>query len=120
MISDHRSLSPVIGVVLMVAITAILATVVATMVMGFTGFVEPEVDAGVTIDENSSDYVTVTYTARGTSDHVLIRGDCSFSNDRLDNVGSSSTEGCSTDDEIIVVAVQDDGTESVADTYAVK
>ncbi|MCQ4334660.1 type IV pilin N-terminal domain-containing protein [Natronomonas sp. F2-12] len=47
---DDRAVSPVIGVILMVAITVILAAVIGTFVLGLGEEVESNPSAGVTID----------------------------------------------------------------------
>ena len=54
---DDRAVSPVIGVILMVAITVILAAVIGTFVLGLGEEVESNPSAGVTI--NDTDYVTL-------------------------------------------------------------
>ncbi|MFC3959988.1 type IV pilin N-terminal domain-containing protein [Halovivax cerinus] len=114
-----RALSPIVGAVTLLAITVILASVLAVLVGGFTGLVDPQVDAGVTVDQPSSTTVSVTYTAVGTSDHVVIRGDCAFGTTHLHAVGESTTQSCSPGDEVLVVAVHDDGTESLVTSYTV-
>lgn len=69
---DERAVSPVIGVILMVAITVILAAVIATLVMDFGDSVEQETQAGVNIDENSSGGVIVTWTSEGTANEIIV------------------------------------------------
>ena len=46
---DDRAVSPVIGVILMVAITVILAAVIGTMVLGMTDSVGQNVQAGANV-----------------------------------------------------------------------
>ena len=61
--SDDRAVSPVIGVILMVAITVILAAVIGTFVLGLgdqLGDTAPQ--ATFTIDDNSSDTINITKT----------------------------------------------------------
>ena len=52
---DDRAVSPVIGVILMVAITVILAAVIGSFVLGIGGQQEAAPQASITITENSSD-----------------------------------------------------------------
>lgn len=52
--SDDRAVSPVIGVILMVAITVILAAVIGSFVLGIGGQQETAPQASITITENSS------------------------------------------------------------------
>jgi flagellin-like protein len=64
--ADERGVSPVIGVILMVAITVILAAVIASFVLGFGGSVSENAQAGVTVDDvDNSSNVTVTLTSLG-------------------------------------------------------
>ena len=61
--SDDRAVSPVIGVILMVAITVILAAVIGTFVLGLgdqLGDTAPQ--ASFTIESNTTDNITVTKT----------------------------------------------------------
>jgi len=61
--SDDRAVSPVIGVILMVAITVILAAVIGTFVLGLgdqLGDTAPQ--ATFTIDDNGTDTINITKT----------------------------------------------------------
>ena len=61
--ADDRAVSPVIGVILMVAITVILAAVIGTFVLGLgdqLGDTAPQ--ASFTIDENGADNISITKT----------------------------------------------------------
>lgn len=49
---DDRGVSPVIGVILMVAITVILAAVIASFVLGFGGSTSSNATAGVDVGDN--------------------------------------------------------------------
>lgn len=62
--ADDRAVSPVIGVILMVAITVILAAVIGTFVLGIGENVETNPSAGVTVD--SSTNVTLNSLGPGT------------------------------------------------------
>ena len=67
--SDDRAVSPVIGVILMVAITVILAAVIGTFVLGLgdqLGDTAPQ--ASFTIDGNNDSVVNVTKTGGQTID----------------------------------------------------
>ncbi|MEY7847597.1 type IV pilin [Natrarchaeobius sp. A-rgal3] len=69
--NDRRAVSPVIGVILMVAITVILAAVIAAFVMDLGGSIGQEAQAGVSIDVDESDeQVRVEVTSLGNADHV--------------------------------------------------
>jgi flagellin-like protein len=61
---EDRGVSPVIGVILMVAITVILAAVIASAVLGFGSNVQNNAQAGVTVDNGN---VTVTSLGSDTA-----------------------------------------------------
>ena len=64
---NEEAVSPVIGVILMVAITVILAAVIAVFVFGMAGDVQSTKTVGVTAKQ-SGDNITVTYM--GGPDHA--------------------------------------------------
>ncbi|AXR79227.1 type IV pilin [Natrarchaeobaculum sulfurireducens] len=94
---DERAVSPVIGVILMVAITVILAAVIAAFVLDLGGSVGEEAQAGVSIDvdETAQGNITVEVTSSGNADHVDFRSSAfdSDEEDRVENmtVGDSET-----------------------------
>ena len=61
---DSRAVSPVIGVILMVAITVILAAVIGTFVLGLGDSVDSAPQASFNFDYDSSNN-NVTFTHRG-------------------------------------------------------
>ena len=72
---DDSAVSPVIGVILMVAITVILAAVIGTFVLGLGEQVEQNARAGVNADvDNTENAVTASVTTLDNSDYVIIRG----------------------------------------------
>jgi flagellin-like protein len=76
---DDSAVSPVIGVILMVAITVILAAVIGTFVLGLGEQVEQNARAGVNADvDNDAGQVTVSLTTLSNSDYVVIRGASDF------------------------------------------
>ena len=65
---DDRAVSPVIGVILMVAITVILAAVIGTFVLGLGDQVQdttPNTQIGIDIDEDTEDEIDITVRHRG-------------------------------------------------------
>ncbi|TKX80878.1 type IV pilin [Halorubrum sp. SD626R] len=67
--SDDRAVSPVTGVILMVAITVILAAVIGTFVLGLGDQVSDTApQASFTIDGNDSSVINVTKTGGQTVD----------------------------------------------------
>ncbi|ELZ05726.1 type IV pilin [Natrialba aegyptia] len=73
---DERAVSPVIGVILMVAVTVILAAVIAAAVMGMgdgLGDTSPTVNADVNVNsdyDNSSSNQDVVYISHGSGDSI--------------------------------------------------
>jgi len=76
--NDDRGVSPVIGVILMVAITVILAAVIASFVLGFGDSVNENVQAGASVDSTLGDSgetngeATVTWVSEGTASEVQV------------------------------------------------
>jgi archaeal type IV pilus assembly protein PilA len=58
---NDEAVSPVIGVILMVAITVILAAVIAAFVFGMSGNITKTKVVAVTVQQPDSQYITVTY-----------------------------------------------------------
>ncbi len=58
---NEEAVSPVIGVILMVAITVILAAVIAAFVFGMAGNIQKTKVVAVTVARINSTYITVTY-----------------------------------------------------------
>lgn len=121
---DERAVSPVIGVILMVAITVILAAVIATLVMDFGDSVEESVNAGVTI-ENESGTAVVTWVDGGNADEIRVTASGSGNvgnptgSSPLTAVGESLEVSGSGSVTITATAVTDDGSETVvqSETY---
>ena len=127
---DERAVSPVIGVILMVAITVILAAVIAAFVLDLGGGVDSEAQAGVDISQSQSDSgnITVSVTSMGNAERIEIRGDANETDlddgnvtngdYPLEQVGDSVTigpDGDGLDDDsgtINIVAVTEAGTET--------
>ena len=119
---SERAVSPVIGVILMVAITVILAAVIGTFVLGLGDNLGNSVTAGVSVDGDETNEVRITLTNIGTADNVKVV-DASDGEDvgaddgdlPLSSTGASVTLTDSTPDEgdYNVVAVGPDGDETV-------
>ncbi len=69
------AVSPVIGVILMVAITVILAAVIATFVLGLGDDVQDTAQAGVSFDETPGESIQVTVVDSGNVDRLVIHAD---------------------------------------------
>lgn len=60
MIQKEEAVSPVIGVILMVAITVILAAVIAAFVFGMAGTTSTSKNVGLTVGKSSDNYGVIT------------------------------------------------------------
>ena len=133
---DDSAVSPVIGVILMVAITVILAAVIASFVLGL-GDQADDVSPNIMFDsdfDNSSGNATLTVsTADGDADAdtIYLRGDADGTawaeeNDDI-SAGASITIGPESDigwedednvDEIVIVFETDDTSDTIATIQA--
>lgn len=118
---DERAVSPVIGVILLIAITVILAAVIAAFVLDMgPGGADPT--AGVAFSEDTDSGVTVTWQSQGQNDgelYVYCDGDVESGTPQdITAVGASTTCASPSGDEIVVMAERS-GTTGVVDRYAV-
>jgi len=79
---DEKGVSPVIGVILMVAITVILAAVIASFVFGMTGTISKPKTPGIGVYRPNSSYVEFTLYDKG--------GALNITNCTLDGSGDES------------------------------
>ena len=89
--ADDDAVSPVIGVILMVAITVILAAVIASFVLGLGDQNNPAPTTDFSFDyDNSTDNVTISHNEGDelNTDNVYIRGE---------DLGGSATGQVSTE-----------------------
>ena len=71
---DEKGVSPVIGVILMVAITVILAAVIASFVFGLAGTMKRTYTVAATATKSCSDSTCTIYiTYQGGPDHSFVR-----------------------------------------------
>jgi flagellin-like protein len=68
---NEEAVSPVIGVILMVAITVILAAVIAAFVFGMTGNVQSTKNVAVTTSINNDQHVVMTF--QGGADAASVK-----------------------------------------------
>jgi flagellin-like protein len=68
--SDEEAVSPVIGVILMVAIVVILAAVIAAFVFGMAGNVQTTKTVGVTVSQLNNSSMMMTF--QGGKDAALV------------------------------------------------
>ncbi|GAB3681751.1 hypothetical protein GCM10028857_06470 [Salinarchaeum chitinilyticum] len=108
--TDDDAVSPVIGVILMVAITVILAAVIGAFVLGFGGggpsAPTASWDTNEEVDTPSSSEITITFTAESVSD--------SFDASTLSVDGTQASEATVEAGSTIEVVLQTSG----SDTYS--
>jgi flagellin-like protein len=107
---DDRAVSPVIGVILMVAITVILAAVIGTFVLNLGGSVQSNVQAGASVTAEGED-ITVTWTSNQNADELIVTqdGTCNLPTPTITEVGGSVTaDTCGTGTTTITVTAQTD------------
>jgi archaeal type IV pilus assembly protein PilA len=132
---NDEAVSPVIGVILMVAITVILAAVIAAFVFGMSGNISKTKIVAVTAQQPDASHITVTYqggqdAGSFTSGYVVVsagNGSATVAyesnNQNLTTqVGSSvtatSSGGFDGKDHVVATGAFGDGTSQVLlDTY---
>ena len=121
LISEKRAVSPVIGVILMVAITVILAAVIGTFVLGLGDQVSTtSPQAQFTFDSDGAGNVTITHDGGDTIDanNLDVRVDDSSAGTQFSgdvSAGSSITVSASSDQVVRVVwtSPSDDSTATI-------
>ncbi|WP_302082449.1 type IV pilin N-terminal domain-containing protein [Salinibaculum rarum] len=102
LLNDDDAVSPVIGVILMVAITVILAAVIASFVLGL-GPGEAQPQATFTFDgPNSSNIVTVTHDSGDSikPSELYIRGNNNNNGNWTDSNGGPNGTVSASDSEV--------------------
>lgn len=125
---DERAVSPVIGVILMVAITVILAAVIASFVFGMGSNVKKTYVVSATASQQGNN-ITVTYQGgpdHQSVDHINVTA-CgntaaanlpSASNPTVGQILTCTNGATSGRDHVVVTATFKDGTTQVIlDTY---
>jgi flagellin-like protein len=125
---DEKGVSPVIGVILMVAITVILAAVIASFVFGFAGTMKKTYTVAATATKSCiSDNCKIYITYQGGPDHphvtrvsVTSPDTCitGWTGDSLFVGVTKECEGTTGKDHVVVAATFTDGTQQVIlDTF---
>ena len=86
---DEEAVSPVIGVILMVAITVILAAVIAAFVFGMGGSLKKNYVVAATISQTGSDTADFTYQG-GPDASSLVAIKIKIGSDYFDSNGAST------------------------------
>ena len=117
---NEEAVSPVIGVILMVAITVILAAVIAAFVFGMTGNVQSTKTVAVTAAVNNTQFLVVTFQGgadAATVDNLTLMINGSYeSHKATPTIGSSFGSAdpiVPQDCHAVIVAHFTDGSEQV-------
>ena len=113
--NDDRAVSPVIGVILMVAITVILAAVIGTFVLGLGDSIgDSTPSASIDAEFDGSDTVTFTHQSGQNIENANLRiadsGGNAGTERGLDGATLSNTDGPFSAGDTIDYDVADDGT----------
>ena len=87
--TEDRAVSPVIGVILMVAITVILAAVIGAFVLGLGGDVDETPQASLTFDLNDTNAIEIEHRGGDTLD----TGDLNITVDGTDQTEEFELDG---------------------------
>ena len=127
-LKNEQAVSPVIGVLLMVAITVILAAVIAAFVFGMAGSISKTKVVAITMEQVNSTHISLTNNGgQDVSDLISINvtGQITLLPQSLaPHVGATKNyelEGGAGQKHIVVVGLFKDGTEQVLlDKYAIR
>jgi flagellin-like protein len=125
---NENAVSPIIGVLLMVAITVILAAVIAAFVFGMSGSINKTKVVAVTVGQPQTDTITVMYVGGQDSQNFVSatvnitddEGNFVEADDLTNVVGNSvTTTGKFTEkNHVVVVGTFTDGSDQVIlDSY---
>ena len=122
---NDEAVSPVIGVILMVAITVILAAVIAAFVFGMAGNISKTKSVAATAQQQGATAIDITY--QGGQDDLSVSSlfwdvgngadSGTVTNPSVGNIAHSGS-GTNGQDHVVVSATFNDGsTQVILDTY---
>jgi flagellin-like protein len=114
---NDEAVSPVIGVILMVAITVILAAVIAAFVFGMAGNVQKTKVVSFTVSRPSATTATITFQGGQDASSIVgsnwtVNGGTEFISGNT-SVGHSFTIPAAANGHLVGVAVFNDGSKQV-------
>jgi flagellin-like protein len=115
--TTDSGVSPVVGVILMVAITVILSAIIATFVLDLGGSVSQNPAAGVTFDKTASDTVQIQIVSMENADSLDYKATGGSWTDLGNSVGASASVSGLSDGDTVTVRATLDGKQSVTQTY---
>lgn len=120
-----RGVSPVIGVILMIALAVILAAVISQFTLELQGLLQEPIQAGVTFQEeydaNEDEYtVEIIWSSEGTVEKLHAIEPDGSTTAPINEIGQSITiNGASEGDTIRVIGTMDDGSKGVIQEHQV-
>ena len=119
--ADDRAVSPVVGVILMVAITVILAAVIGTFVLDLGSNQSAPPRAGLSYEEEASGDITITVTDPGNLNNLRFEADAG-SVDAMGisdppTAGDTATWSGASDGDTIRAVGESNGEEAVVSSY---
>lgn len=121
--SNDNAVSPVIGVILMVAITVILAAVIASFVFGMAGTMTKTKVVAATATQQGANTIYITYQGGADAGEVTkilwdVNGDTDSEPSPAVGFTKSFSTGTPNKDHVVITAAFTDGTRQVIlDTY---
>ncbi|WP_202319587.1 type IV pilin [Archaeoglobus neptunius] len=118
---DEKGVSPVIGVILMVAITVILAAVIASFVFGMGSRLEPVKTPGFTVTRVNNSYIQITFTSKGGATtvencNIAEPSSAKWTTAWDPSVGDTKTANVNTGTHLVMTCDVDGKTQVVLDT----
>jgi flagellin-like protein len=127
---NDEAVSPVIGVILMVAITVILAAVIAAFVFGMSGNIQKTKVVAATVSQQNATAISITYNGGQDSTSLTginwtinnanagVMGSMTGTTALTVGTGMTSNLGTAAQDHVVGTAYFIDGTQQViVDTY---
>jgi len=122
---DEKGVSPVIGVILMVAITVILAAVIASFVFGMGSSVKRTYNVAFTATKVNTTTISITFQG-GPDVAYVSQCNVTKNNDAVtevswtnSDIGKTKTVSVTSGDVVNVVCTFNDGTKQVVMSYTV-
>lgn len=113
-VQETRAVSPVIAVILMVAVTVILSTAVGVLVFNLGSLTDPGANAGVSVDEEPGASYEIQLVDKQDADRVIVETD--DQQHTLDTVGESVSSAPFNNDQVNIFAVKD-GERTLVSSY---
>lgn len=123
--NSDKGVSPIIGVILMVALAVILAAVISQFTLEMQGLLQEPIQAGITVSEDynadTDTYdVTITYSSEGTVDRLHVVEPDGSHTPHISNVGETiNVTGADEGQELQIIGTLDTGEQGVIQSYEV-